>query len=687
MNLGGVGKPALRVFFLAYAVALLACGQGELPAPDPRPSAWPRLPEVQHPSLEGVESAARLALAGQHGALGALLSEASSDEEKLAGAFGLMGELYHAYELSRAADQCYSNAATLAPLDFRWPYLRGLLAIEAGHPQAATAYLERALEIQPGQPVALLHLGEAWLELGNEGGARESFSKALAKPPGEAEENSPYAAAAFYGLGRVAAFAEDPELAARAFEEALELQPEAGALHYPLAQAYRKSGNLQKAKDRLAGGGRGDISFPDSLADAVAELAVSSGALLGRGSKALVNGHLEEAENWYRKAIDANPRNTEARRNLAVALTRAGKNEEAQGVLEEALRISPAEPLLAFDLANARLATGKVEGAIQSFERALVAAPEFEAAHFNLANTFMQTQRWTQARRHLERLLELSPGDPRARYQLAMCLYQEGQREEGLSALKKVLDAEPQLTAARLSLASILAQNRDLVGARRQYQEILRLDSSPTNQAAAHAQLGLLAQIRGATAEAESQLLQALGLEPDNLEASLALTQLFLASSRSAQAISILEPLIAKNPRNPELRYRQVTTLISNGDHQAARTALETGLQALPQDLALIHTLARLLATSTLAEVRDGDRALLLARRVYAVERSLDHAETIAMAMAEQGDILGATAWQRGLLQQAQGMNDPRLTNRIAVNLRTYEAGQPVRMGGSRAER
>ncbi len=667
---------------LGFSAVLTGCGETASPTSTPQVSAFPELGEIQHPSLEGVERAARVTLAGLRGSLGDLLSKAETPPQDLAEAFGRMGQAYHAYGLASAANQCYGNAATLAPQDYRWPSLRGSLALKSGHLTEAEGHLRKALELAPGDAPARLHLGEVLLQTGRTEAARESFLAVLDGPPPEGQAPGPHDPAALYGLGRAAQALGEPAAAVEALEKVLKLRPEAGAARYPLAQALRKLGRREEAQQLLAQSSRGEVPLPDPLADAIDELAVSSGALLGRGSEALVNGRVAEAQQWYRKAVAADPRSSEARRNLALSLSRGGEHQEARKVLEAALRMHPEEALLSFDLANAQLATGDPNDAIASFQRALAIAPDFEAAHFNLANTLMQLQRWQEAQGHLDRVLEISPGDPRALYQRAMCLYQGGQQEEGLKDLKEVLAAAPDLSAARLSLASILAQRKDLLGARHQYQEILRLDPSPASQANAHLQLGLLAQQTHNPVDAESNLRRAMAAEPKNLEASMALAQFLLQRARGAEAVEILEPLQADNPKNVELRYRLITALIGSGDHLAGRQALEEGLKALPQDLALNHTLARLLATSPNPQVRDGQRALRLAQSVYSSERSLDHAETIAMAMAETGDLKGAAGWQRGLLQQAQQMNDRNLTNRIAVNLRSYEAGRPVRMTG-----
>ena len=80
--------------------------------------------------------------------------------------------------------------------------------------------------------------------------------------------------------------------------------------------------------------------------------------------------------------------------------------------------------------------------------------------------------------------------------------------------------------------------------------------------------------------------------------------------------------------------------------------------------------------------VRDGRRALSLARKAYGLENSLDHAETIGMALAEIGQFEEAIRWQRGLVNQAAATGDRNLVRRLVTNLKLYESRRPLRVVG-----
>ena len=633
---------------------------------------------MPHPALSTVKGQARDALAAQKESLQTLLADPAAEPASLADAFGHMGELYHAYGLYGAADVAYGNARTLARESFRWAYLRGMCQAAAGSPAAAAASFEEALRLAPEDAATRLRLAEAHLAQGRSRDAEEVLTPLLEEAsPGD--DGGAVRAAALYGLGRAAAARGENRKAVDHLEQALELAPEAGVIRYPLAQAYRKLGDLEEASRQLAAGGRGFVTPPDPLAEQLETLAAGASALMARGGEALVNGHLEVAKALYRQAVSVEPRNMEARRNLAVALTRAGDLEEAGRVLEAALRLRPGDPLLFFDLANVQVAQGASEAALANFGQALEVAPGFEGALFNRANVLMQLQRWGEAERDLRRVLDRSSTHVQARYLLAMAIFQQGWQEEGLAGLRQVLEDEPNLSAARLSLASILAQTGDRDGARKQYVEILQRDPSPQGKASAAAELGRLALRARRPEEAEGFFRRALELDPQAAEVQLGLADLLMARHQAAEAARLYRRVVALQPSSPEARLRLAGALVAAGSYSEARQELEAALAAAPGAMAVVNALAHVLATAPDEEVRDGERALELANRAYMAMQSLEYAETLGLAMAEKGDFTEAVQWQEVLLRQARSLRQPETVRRLEHNLELYRAGQAVR--------
>ena len=62
-------------------------------------------------------------LAALETALAATAKNPKTTEAALSEAYGTMGQNYQAYSLNAAARECYLNASSLTPQDFRWVYL------------------------------------------------------------------------------------------------------------------------------------------------------------------------------------------------------------------------------------------------------------------------------------------------------------------------------------------------------------------------------------------------------------------------------------------------------------------------------------------------------------------------------------------------------------------------------------
>jgi hypothetical protein len=106
---------------------------------------------------------------------------------------------------------------------------------------------------------------------------------------------------------------------------------------------------------------------------------------------------------------------------------------------------------------------------------------------------------------------------------------------------------------------------------------------------------------------------------------------------------------------------------------------LQEGLEALPQDGQLAHTLARLLASAPEDSVRDGQLAVRLATAVYSIKKIYETAETLAMAHAEAGDFDQAVEIQTGLVARAKTEGDATRLEALELRLVSYQRREPWR--------
>ncbi|HKR21313.1 MAG TPA: hypothetical protein VJS17_01915, partial [Pyrinomonadaceae bacterium] len=113
-----------------------------------------------------------------------------------------------------------------------------------------------------------------------------------------------------------------------------------------------------------------------------------------------------------------------------------------------------------------------------------------------------------------------------------------------------------------------------------------------------------------------------------------------------------------------------------------ALDTLERAHAQYPRKGRTVVMLAYFLATSPAMELRDGARALDLARRAYEATGSLQHGALIAMALAELGRCNEAAERQRQLVEAAERAGNKDLLARLSADLKRYEGAQSCRPVG-----
>jgi tetratricopeptide (TPR) repeat protein len=487
---------------------------------------------VPEPTLEGLEDAVADQLRETRAVLDETLSGEDVGQAERAEAYGELGRLYHAYEITEPAEIAYRNARALAPGDFRWAYYHAYLLQQVGRFQEAEEAYARALKIQPTNVAAMIHLGEVYLELGRFDRTEAAAERVLDIAPGQP--------AAIALLGRAALAREDTSRAIELLERALAAVPRADRLHYPLGMAYRAEGNLEKAREHLGQIGTVGIRPPDPLIDDLDQLQRGSRVHVLRGRMAFRAGHFEDAEAEFRQAVEADPEDLGARVNLGSAL---GQGDDP-------------------------------EGAIEQFRRALELDPDNMAAHFNLGVLLLRRGQVEEAIEHHRAAVAGAPGDGEAHLELARALRAAGRSEEALESLRKAVELAPFQEKAQVELASLL---------------------------------------------------------------------------------------------------------VSLGRYADAVERLDVAHALMPRSGSVAGAYARMLAAAPDAELRDGARALDLARRVFEAEPTAFNAETVALALAEEGRCDEAAGWLRRVLgAEAESASGARLVE-LQGALARYEAGPPCR--------
>lgn len=620
---------------------------------------------IPYPALTDLEPQVRTQLEKARRDLEQSLAAAPASpagDEARGRAYLQMGRLYLTYHLRDAAIAVLTRAAEAAPELFEPEYYLAVARQENGENEAAAAAFRRALATEAGaswpkpaeegavetwavdgRPAAAwLRLGQVELEEGNLSEAADAFRRAVAEPG--------TAAAAHFGLGRIAAAEGRFEAAVESFEAALALQPDASAVRYPLALAYRRLGDAEAAKRELALRGSQEVSARDPLIRALDDLRQGVALDLERAGFALREQRFADAEGHFRSALATEPQNTAAIRGLAEAEAGQGKNEAARATYRRLLELTPDDASGHYGLGTLLLEDGRAEEATTRLRRAVELAPEVTAARLNLATALARLGRLEEAEAAFARVLEAEPDDVAALRGRGLALANLGRGAEAVEVLRRLIAAEPDDLRGRYELGTALLGLGRAEEGRRELAAVLAAPGAPPPLAA-----------RAHVALAEAGL--APGAEP------------------GPEVLAHLEQAVELAPAFPVGHLALARARIAAGRCAEARGGLETALARLPQEGELAHLLARVLAACPAAEARDGEAALALALRVFQALPNVEHAETVALALAELGRYTEAEEWQNRALGEARrtGAGEAVLAL-LEERLALYRQGRPWRM-------
>jgi tetratricopeptide (TPR) repeat protein len=111
---------------------------------------------------------------------------------------------------------------------------------------------------------------------------------------------------------------------------------------------------------------------------------------------------IEEAKDAYQRAVNADPRHSDAHVNLGRLLHEQGAPAAAEAHYRAAVEVDPEHETAAFNLGVALEDLGRIDDAIHAYAKAIALDPENADAHYNLAGIYERRGDKQAALRHLK---------------------------------------------------------------------------------------------------------------------------------------------------------------------------------------------------------------------------------------------------------------------------------------------
>jgi tetratricopeptide (TPR) repeat protein len=270
--------------------------------------------------------------------------------------------------------------------------------------------------------------------------------------------------------------------------------------------------------------------------------------------------------------------------------------------------------------------------------------PECWMAHTNLGLVLLQKGKIDDGIAHYRSALQMQPDSWDAEYNLGTALLGRGQVDEAILHCEKAVSMRPTDPDAQVSLGDALLQKG-------------RIDD-----AIAHYQKAMI-------------------VRPDHFLARYGLGHALLEKGELDSAIQACRAALMIRPVDADCHTTLAIALEEKGDSAEAIQHYQKALELAPRSIPTLTNFAWLLATSQDASVRNGLKAVELARQADQFVRGTNTLvlRTLAAAYAENGEFAKAISTARSAMQLARMHGDDSLTTDLDRQIALYQLGIPYR--------
>ena len=294
----------------------------------------------------------------------------------------------------------------------------------------------------------------------------------------------------------------------------------------------------------------------------------------------LAGGNTNQARIDINNYLKDTPDSPDLRYQLAIVNFAERRYPEAEQQFRGLQQRFPNDLRLLFAIAEVMLRTNRQADAMRLVQEAYRKNPDLPGLKLALANTALRVNELDTAEQQFRALLALDPKNADIVMRLSETLRRKGQIQAALELLKQAYASNP----AYPNLAMQLALTHEALGDWRSavplYEAILKQD--PNNLIALNNLAYRYADMGKDLDTALTYAQRAQQRAPGNDDVADTLAWVYIRKNLNDTAISVLKPLIAKQPRNPLFHYHLGLALLQKGDRTAARLSLQTALSLNP---------------------------------------------------------------------------------------------------------
>jgi tetratricopeptide (TPR) repeat protein len=384
---------------------------------------------------------------------------------------------------------------------------------------------------------------------------------------------------------------------------------------------------------------------------------------------------VEMALSDLEETVKLNQQQPESQYLLGRLYAHLGQNEKSLAALDEAVRLSDSDPAARSKslLLRANLHDDAARRQADYDEAQKLSPKDPVVLRFRGLNYLAQND-VERAVADFDAALALDPKDAETYEARGMAQSIAGRLDAALESFNKAIELEPKSATALVSRGRLWAVKGDFEKALADVEQSMKLRPGSVQAILLHASLlGTSGKFEQALAEL-NVLRQVL---PDSPEVLLQIGALYQVTHQHDKAIETFGHLLSLDPANVAALRARADTYLNQGKQREAVADYEQAVKVDPKNSGALNNLAWVLATSPDDSLRDGKRAVELAKTACeATEYKQAHIlSTLAAGYAETGDFDTAVNWSQKAVEQGEQATKSQLQK----ELESYQAKKPWR--------
>jgi len=284
-------------------------------------------------------------------------------------------------------------------------------------------------------------------------------------------------------------------------------------------------------------------------------------------------------------------------------------------------------------------------------------SPNNATAHYLLGAAYSDLSCYEDAIKAHKKAIRIDPHDADIHESLGDAYFNLGEYEQAIEAYKNAIRIDPDYTDASENIGNAYYNLEKYEQAIEAYKEAIRIDPN------------------------DEDIHESLGDAYFNLGEYEQAIEAYAEKCQYDRAISDFTKAIEINPRFAEAYFNRGNTFIAKGQSDQAISDLTVAVKRYQEDKSdsNMNQLAWLYATCPLVELRNGQKAVELAKKACELSKWKNHlyVDTLAAAYAEIRDFESAVNWQENAIVLLIEENRSKYEGEYKNRLKLYQSGKP----------